>query len=112
MNQHKTRYQKIIKTLSNSIIINTVGPWKTRSIGLISILLGYYLASNVASYLINNQVQKTFIIIFLLTLVETFIRLRLYLIKVSKFSLILNSFDNIRIGITYAIVLEAFKLGS
>tara|TARA_Y100001968_G_scaffold311088_1_gene332756 strand:- start:175 stop:513 length:339 start_codon:yes stop_codon:yes gene_type:complete len=112
MPKYNTRYQNLISKLTANINLIFNGPWKKRSVGLISILLGYYLGSNILTYFINNQFEKQLILLASLLLIETVIRVRTYLIRSSKSPIFLNSIDNMRLGVTYAIVLEAFKLGS
>ena len=108
----KTKYSVFITKISNSITLSLVGPWKTRSIGLISILVGFYVSTNLISLLIDKNISKIFILIILLLILECFVRIRTILLRSNRFSLYLSGLDNIRIGATYAIVLEAFKLGS
>ncbi len=112
MSKQNTNYQKIITNLGNFVYLTTSGPWKSRSLGLITVLIGYYMGSNVSSYLINIEVKKIIILICLLFLIEIITRTRTYFAKVGKFPIYLSILDNLRIGVTYSIVLEAFKLGS
>tara|TARA_Y100001968_G_C19277675_1_gene677605 strand:+ start:510 stop:797 length:288 start_codon:yes stop_codon:yes gene_type:complete len=88
-----------------------VGPWKTRSLGILSLLLGYYIGSNLTVFFFERTGNRILIVISMVILIELLIRLR------SKMSLFLKPYfliliDNIRIGSVYAVVLEAFKLGS
>ncbi len=111
MSPQNTRLQNIVSKISTSLSSPFTGPWKRRSIGIISLLSGYWLSSNLASYFVNKQGQRLWVLIIMLLIIELLVRLR------SNQRLFNSSFqsfaiDNIRIGSTYAIVLEAFKLGS
>ena len=85
--------------------------WSKRSILLLSLLSGFYLTNSLLSYLLDKSFNTIFLAIFLLILMEIFIRTSL-LFNFAKLSLILLSINNFRIGSTYALILEAFKLGS
>ena len=112
MIKQRTKLEKINAKIAKFFSIILIGPWKIRSIYFLSILIGYYLSSNLVSYLISEQKQKLYILIILLISIETIIRIRHKLIFKSTLNVLINSIDNIRLGATYAIVLEAFKLGS
>ena len=87
------------------------GTWRKRSFGLISLLFGFYLGSNITSYYIDRTGQRPLIAVVILLLYEVLVRLR-SLGNRKGVPLYLLSIDNIRIGSIYAVVLEAFKLGS
>ena len=69
------------------------------------------MASTISAYYLEEFRQRVLVVALLCFLLEIAIRYRGNLITVSQFPLLLI-IDNFRIGITYAIVLEAFKLGS
>ena len=110
--KQKTRLEDLSLRMRSYISIRLFGPWRIRSVYLLSLLIGYYFSSNLISYLINEQKQKLFILIILLLLIETVVRMRTRIFRNDSESIIFNSIDNIRLGTTYAIILEAFKLGS
>tara|TARA_Y100001968_G_C19420722_1_gene751616 strand:+ start:1811 stop:2146 length:336 start_codon:yes stop_codon:yes gene_type:complete len=111
MVRQNTKFKQIQQAIASSILLPFDGPWKIRSLGLLSLLLGYYLSSNIASYFINKQGERLSVLIIMLLIIEILIRIRpkLALRKTPPFWI---AIDNVRIGATYAIVLEAFKLGS
>ncbi|AAQ00027.1 hypothetical protein EV11_1451 [Prochlorococcus sp. SS52] len=111
MKIYNTNYNSFIKYITGFISKALFGPWKVRSIGLISLLVGYYLASILTTYFLVLFTQRSLVVIPLVILVEISVRLRRALLNNQKESYLLI-LDNIRIGITYAVVLEAFKLGS
>ena len=111
MKVYKTNYDSFINSLFKGLTQSFLGPWRSRSLGLISVLIGYYLASTISSYYLQEFRHRALVVGLLCLLLEIAIRYRKNLIRISQFPLLLVV-DNFRIGITYAIVLEAFKLGS
>ena len=111
MRIYKTKYNSFINLLTGFVQQLFVGPWKLRSLSLISLLLGFYIVSTFISYFIDALNQRIILSLVIYAFIELCIRYR-HLIALLKNKLILIFIDNLRIGITYAIVLEAFKLGS
>jgi len=111
MKVYKTNYDSFVKSLFKGLNNSLTGPWRTRSLGLLSGLIGYYLASTITAYYLTEFRQRVLVVGLLCLLLEISIRYRRNLIRLNQYPLLLI-IDNLRIGITYAIVLEAFKLGS
>ena len=107
----KTRYRKLINLLSVSLIPIFTLSWSKRSILLVSVLSGFYFTNSLISFLLDKSINTIFLAISILLIMELSIRSLLF-IKSSKISLILIAINNFRIGSTYALILEAFKLGS
>ena len=107
-----TRYEKIQKTITNNLGGFLSGTWTKRSISAISLLLGFFLVgSNLAAYYLSEVGQRPIVVLCLLIIIEILIRIRTTLNNSSLKTLLLI-IDNLRIGAVYAVVLEAFKLGS
>ena len=107
----KTRYRKFLESSSligNSLISDS---WSKRSILLLSLLLGYYFTNSLISFLLDKSVNTIFLAISILLIMEISIR-SLLISNLSKLSFFINAINNLRIGATYALILEAFKLGS
>ena len=107
----KTKFRKLINfifTFVNPLISDS---WSKRSVLLLSLLFGYYFTNSILSYLLDKSVNTILLAILILIIMELFIRSSL-LSKYSKLSVIIISINNFRIGSTYALILEAFKLGS
>ena len=106
----KTGFEQFLDNSLNSLFGNFSGTWRKKSLGLLSLLMGFYLASSLSSYYLQKSGQRVVVVALLVLLIEIIIRLK------SRFqmnrSLLWLSVDNLRIGTTYAIILEAFKLGS
>ena len=107
----KTRFRKLLDSIYffvNPIISDT---WSKRSILLLSLLSGFYFTNSFLSYLLDKSVNTIFLAITILVMMEVSIRSLLFS-NYSRFSIILKAINNFRIGSTYALILEAFKLGS
>ena len=104
----KTKFRELLDSLV--IIINPIisDTWSKRSILLLSILFGFYFTNSFLSFLLDKSVNTIFLAITILLIME--IVIRSYLI--SKSSILVTIINNIRIGSTYALILEAYKLGS
>ena len=104
----KTKFREFIDSLIfiiNPIISDT---WSKRSLLLISLLFGFYFTNSFLSFLLDKSVNTIFLAIIILLIMELVIRS--YLIP--KLTIPVMIINNIRIGSTYALILEAYKLGS
>ena len=104
----KTKFRELIDSLIfiiNPIISDT---WSKRSLLLLSLLFGFYFTNSLLSFLLDKSVNTIFLAITILLIMELVIRS--YLIP--KFTIPVKIINNIRIGSTYALILEAYKLGS
>ena len=106
-----TRLARLQKYLFNSILFYLTGPWKRRSFSLISLLIGFYLGSNLTVYFLERTGQRPMVVLIMVLIIEALIRLRSRF-KANPIPIIVLGIDNTRIGAVYAVVLEAFKLGS
>ena len=103
-----TKFTKLIDSLVKTINPFLSDSWGKRSILLLSLLFGYYFTNSLLSFLLDKPVNTIFLAITIVLIMELSIRSSL----ISRFSLIIMSINNFRIGSTYALILEAFKLGS
>ena len=104
----KTKFREFIDSLI--FIINPIisDSWSKRSLLLISLLFGFYFTNSFLSFLLDKSVNTIFLAIIILLIMELVIRS--YLIP--KLTIPVMIINNIRIGSTYALILEAYKLGS
>ena len=104
----KTKFREFIDSLI--IIINPIisDTWSKRSILLLSLLFGFYFTNSLISFLLDKSVNKIFLAIIILSTME--LAIRSYLTP--KLTIPVIIINNIRIGSTYALILEAYKLGS
>ncbi len=107
----KTKLKKFIDSFVR--IINPIigESWSKRSILLFSLLFGYYLTNSLLSFLLDKSFNTIFLAILIILIMEFSIRISL-ISNFSKLSVIIKSINNFRIGSTYALILEAYKLGS
>ena len=107
----KTKFRKLINfifTFINPLISDS---WSNRSVLLISLLFGYYFTNSLLSYLLDKSINTILLAVIILLISELTIRSSL-LSNFSKFSIFIVSINNFRIGSAYALILEAYKLGS
>ena len=104
----KTKFREFIDSLI--FIINPIisDSWSKRSLLLLSVLFGFYFTNSFLSFLLDKSVNTIFLAIIILLSMELVIRS--YLIP--KLTIPVMIINNIRIGSTYALILEAYKLGS
>ena len=104
----KTKFRKFIDSLI--FIINPIisDSWSKRSLLLLSLLFGFYFTNSFLSFLLDKSVNTIFLAIIILLIMELVIRS--YLIP--RLTIPVMIINNIRIGSTYALILEAYKLGS
>ena len=104
----KTKFRKLLNSLDK--IINPIigDSWSKRSILLISLLFGFYFTNSLLSFLLDKSINTIFLALIILLIMELSIRSS----QISKFSIIIMTINNFRIGSTYALILEAYKLGS
>ena len=111
MSYHRTRFDGLLRSIGGFLSTSITGPWKSRSLGLISLLLGYYLASHLIVYYLQEIGHRILIAFSMVVVIEFFVRLR-NTVKSPMWPLHWIAIDNLRIGALYAVILEAFKLGS
>ena len=104
----KTKFREFIDSLI--FIINPIisDSWSKRSLLLLSLLFGFYFTNSFLSFLLDKSVNTIFLAIIILLIMELVIRS--YLIP--KLTIPVMIINNIRIGSSYALILEAYKLGS
>ena len=106
----KTNFSRITYQLNNLFFGFLSDTWRTKSIGLISVLSGYFLFANFLTKFISEGKNEIIMVPIIILFIELIIRLKPS--SSSKFFYIWNVVDKLRIGAIYAVILEAFKLGS
>ena len=105
-----TNFSRITNQLNNLLFGFLSDTWRSKSIGLISVLTGYFLFANFITKFISEGKNELIMVPIIIVLIEIIIRLKPS--SSSKFYDLWSVIDKLRIGAIYAIVLEAFKLGS
>ena len=106
----KTRFTFFYDSLNLIFLGFLKSSWKAKSLNLLSILFGYFLFANFITKFISEGKNELLMIPVIIILFEIIIRIKP--LRKSNMYLIWFLLDKIRIGAVYALILEAFKLGS
>ena len=106
-----TRFSRISEKLNIFFFGFLRSSWKSKSINLLSVLGGFFLFTNLVSFFISNLDNKKILVV---PIVIIFFELIIRMKPTSKslFFDFWNILDKLRIGGIYALILEAYKLGS
>ncbi|MFZ0408846.1 MAG: DUF565 domain-containing protein [Cyanobium sp.] len=108
----QTRLQAVQSRVGGSLLSQLRNSWRAGSLSLLSLLIGFYLAQNItAMLLVQFHGGRPVLALALVLLAELVVRLRTRLVS-GPAPLRWVMVDNFRIGATYAMVFEAFKLGT
>ncbi len=107
----KTKFRKTLDSIFLIIKPLIYDSWSKRSILILSLLSGYYFTNSLISYLLDKSINTIFLAILIVIIMEISIRSSL-ISNIPKLSTVVVAINNFRIGSTYALILEAFKLGS
>ena len=106
----KTRFSLFYDSLNLDLIGFLKSSWKDKAINLLSILFGYFLFANFITKFISEGKNELLMIPVIIIFFEIIIRMRP--LRKSNIFMIWMLLDKVRIGAVYALILEAFKLGS
>ena len=106
----KTKFSRINDQFSNLLFGFLSSSWKSKSINIISVLVGYFLFANFITKFISEGRNELIMVPIIILIIEIIIRVKPP--SDSNFFNLWSIVDKIRIGATYAVILEAFKLGS
>ncbi|TCD57269.1 DUF565 domain-containing protein [Synechococcus sp. BS55D] len=111
MLRQRTRYAQLEERLGSQLSMSLVGPWRRRSLGLLCLLIGFFLGSNLTTYYLQKIGQRPLVVLVLVLVLELLVRLRSR-VQANPWPLSWIALDSLRLGVVYAVVLEAYKLGS
>ena len=106
----KTRFTVFYESLNLLFLGFLKSSWKDKSLNLLSILFGYFLFANFITKFISEGKNELLMIPIIIVLFEIIVRIKP--LRKSNIYLLWMLLDKIRIGAVYALILEAFKLGS
>ena len=106
----KTKFSRISDQFNNLLFGFLSSSWKSKSINIISVLTGYFLFANFITKFISEGKNELVMVPIIILVIEIIIRIRPS--EKSGFFKVWSIADKIRVGATYAVILEAFKLGS
>ena len=106
----KTSFSRITYQLNKLFFGFLSDTWRSKSISLISVLTGYFLFANFLTKFISEGKNELIMVPIIILFIEIIVRIKPK--SSSKFYDLWCVVDKLRIGSIYAIILEAFKLGS
>ena len=106
----KTNLSRITNQVNKLFFGFLSDTWRSKSISLISVLTGYFLFANFLTKFISEGKNELIMVPIIIVFIEIIIRIKPN--SSSKFYDLWSVVDKLRIGAIYAIILEAFKLGS
>ena len=105
-----TKFSRINDQFNNLLFGFLSSSWKSKSINLLSVLIGYFLFANFVTKFISEGRNELIMVPIIIFIIELIIRVKPS--RGSSLFYLWSIIDKIRIGATYAVILEAFKLGS
>ena len=106
----KTKFTAFFDSLNIVFFSFLKTSWKDKALNFLSILFGYFLFANFITKFISEGKNELLMIPVIIILFEVIIRMKPP--RNSNMYLVWVLLDKIRIGAVYALILEAFKLGS
>ena len=106
----KTNFSRITYQINNLLFGFLSNTWRSKSVGIISVLTGYFLFANFATKFISEGKNELIMVPIFIAFIEIIIRIKPS--SSSRFYDLWSVVDRLRIGAIYAVILEAFKLGS
>ena len=106
----KTKFSNINDKLNNLLFGFLSSSWKSKSINIISVLIGYFLFANFITKFISEGKNELIMVPIIIIIIEFIIRIKPS--SKSNFFNLWSIIDRVRIGSTFAVIQEAFKLGS
>jgi len=106
----KTNLSRITFQLNTLFFGFLSDTWRSKSISLIAVLTGYFLFANFLTKFISEGKNELLMVPIIIVFIEIIVRIKPP--SSSKFYYLWSVVDKLRIGAIYAVILEAFKLGS
>jgi len=107
-----TRLELAQRKVAGALLTQVRRNWRGGSLALLGLLVGYFLSQNLMAVLIVRVPGgRPVVVLALVLVVEAVVRLRSQLVR-DEPALAWVVADNLRLGALYAVVLEAFKLGT
>lgn len=106
-----TRFDRFQRRVGELLLSGLRGSWRRRSLIVLALLLGFYGGQNMTALWLEQIGRRPQVVLVLVLMIELMVRLRSRFVA-ERAPLAWLLLDNLRIGLVYALVLEAFKLGS
>lgn len=107
----RTRFDGVQRRAGDLLVGGFRGSWRRRSLAVLALLLGFYAGENITALWLEQVGQRPVVVLLLVLLLELMVRVRTRVVG-ERPGLGWIVADNLRLGLVYAVVLEAFKLGS
>ena len=107
----RTRFDGVQRRAGDLLLGGFRGSWRRRSLAVLALLLGFYAGENITALWLEQVGQRPVVVLLLVLLLELMVRVRTRVVG-ERAGLGWIVADNLRLGLVYAVVLEAFKLGS
>ena len=107
----RTRLDGVQRRLGTQLLGGFRGSWRRRSILVLALLLGFYAGENLTALWLEQVGMRPVVVLVMVLGLELLVRLRTRFVG-ERPALAWLIADNLRLGVVYAVVLEAFKLGS
>ena len=107
----RTRFDGVQRRAGDLLLGGFRGSWRRRSLAVLALLLGFYAGQNITALWLEQVGQRPVVVLLLVLLLELMVRVRTRVVG-ERPGLGWIVADNLRLGLVYAVVLEAFKLGS
>lgn len=107
-----TRISTLFDTIADGLGVWFRNPWRRLSVLIISLLSGNFVGVATSAISGQSAYQDVVIAVLLVVFVEGVSRLSYRLKPAPARSLLVQMLNAFKIGLTYALFLEAFKLGS
>ncbi len=108
----RTRFQGLESRLGRGVLGQLRRSWRAGSLAILALLVGFFLSQNLSALLLNRiPGGRPLVVLAMVLVIELMLRLRSHLMR-GEPPLGWVVVDNLRIGATYGVVLEGFKLGS
>jgi uncharacterized membrane protein YraQ (UPF0718 family) len=111
----RTRLSTLIETLGQDLFRWLLNPWRKLSVLIISLLFGYFFGVAIAAYAGQAADQDLVVAAILVILAELTSRLvygRYRTAPEADLPFLLEALNGFKVGVMYALAVEAFKLGS
>jgi len=110
--RQRTRLELAQRRVGGVLLTQVRRNWRGGSLALLGLLVGYFLSQNLMAVLVLRVPGgRPVVVLALVLIVELIVRLRSQMVRREP-SLAWVIADNLRLGALYAVVLEAFKLGT
>jgi hypothetical protein len=107
----RTRFDGVQRRAGDLLLGGFRGSWRRRSLAVLALLLGFSAGENITALWLEQVGQRPVVVLLLVLLLELMVRVRTRVVG-ERPGLGWIVADNLRLGLVYAVVLEAFKLGS